>query len=333
MQKVNRAAKAALVLVFLVIIAGSVVRTTGSGMGCPDWPKCFGYYIPPVKTDQVVWHANTTYKKGQFILHNDALYKAKQNFTSADVYEADQWEKYTRHDYAIFNPTHTWIEYINRLLGALSGIPVLLMFVFSLFIIRKKPLVTALAAGTLFLLGYVAWLGKLVVDGNLVPNQITQHMFGSMAIVFLLLAVIAVTTGKPRVEVSKTMRIVLFVGFIVLLTQVLLGTQVREQIDEIAKQTANRKTWIDLLDAKVLIHRSGSLLILLIISWLYWRNFSRDYNLFAIKSLFALVLLEIVVGIVLYYIHVPAFAQPIHLLLSTLMFAYWSWAILRTKME
>ena len=73
------------VLVYLVIAAGATVRMTGSGMGCPDWPKCFGYIIPPTDRSQLDWKKKHNYKKGEIIIVNESLYVAVNDFTSTKI--------------------------------------------------------------------------------------------------------------------------------------------------------------------------------------------------------------------------------------------------------
>ena len=132
MNKIYNLALASIIIVYLVIFAGAIVRMTGSGMGCPDWPKCFGYLIPPTERSQLDWKPNSSFNKNQIIIIEEELYYALEDFTSDKIIDLNNWGKYTKHNYAKFNAYHTWIEYINRLIGAIAGISVLLLFLYSL---------------------------------------------------------------------------------------------------------------------------------------------------------------------------------------------------------
>lgn len=42
------------IMTFLLIVIGGVVRVTESGLGCPDWPLCYGKLIPPMRMDSIL---------------------------------------------------------------------------------------------------------------------------------------------------------------------------------------------------------------------------------------------------------------------------------------
>lgn len=175
------------ILVLLVIFAGSMVRMTGSGMGCPDWPKCFGYLIPPTTEKDVFWKSNFNYKKGVMILRNEKFYSAKIDFLSSNEFMSSNWLEYTKHDYNEFSVMNTWFEFINRFIGAIAGLSTLIMFLFSFNFLKTKPGITIMSFIVVLSMLFQAWLGKLVVDSNLSPYKITVHML--MAIVILSLII------------------------------------------------------------------------------------------------------------------------------------------------
>ena len=172
----RKSVKISLIIVYLVIAAGAIVRMTGSGMGCPDWPKCFGYWIPPTERAQLDWKPDHQYRKGQVIILEEELRVAREDFVSTTTYEVNNWDEYTQHDYALFNAYHTWIEYLNRLLGALAGLAVLVMTVLSFWSWRKNITYPMISTLILLGMGFQAWLGKTVVDSNLTPFRISIHM-------------------------------------------------------------------------------------------------------------------------------------------------------------
>ena len=54
----RKVAYAALLFLWLIILTGAGVRLTGSGLGCPDWPKCYGGYVAPAKLHAWIEYGN-----------------------------------------------------------------------------------------------------------------------------------------------------------------------------------------------------------------------------------------------------------------------------------
>mgnify|MGYP001807546694 FL=1 len=188
--------KLSLVLVLFVILAGSLVRMTGSGMGCPDWPKCFGYLIPPTNIEKITWKPNEPYNKGVMILHDNKFFNSKKKFISESSFESINWIPYTKHDYTKFDPLNTWFEFVNRLIGAIAGFSTLIMFFLSTYEFKRNKNLTFLSGLVVLSMGFQAWLGKLVVDSNLSPYKISIHMLMAIVIVCLIIYIIKKADAK-----------------------------------------------------------------------------------------------------------------------------------------
>ena len=321
----RKSVKISLILVYIVIIAGAVVRMTGSGMGCPDWPKCFGYYIPPTEKSELEFQPDREYKKGQAIIVNESLKVAANDFTSEDSFKESDWEDYEKHDYAIFNPTHTWVEYINRLAGALAGLAVLIMALLSLKKIRFRKRIPILSCLCVFLMGFQAWLGATVVYSVLAPAKITIHMVMALVIVGVLIYLLKVSSEKETNQfTTRTFQNLLIVAVILTLIQVIMGTQVRQFVDEQVRKFGydSESMWLSDPNLTFYIHRSFSIIVLAINAFLWWKNRKLNLNLNRINAVMALILLEVATGVAMYNFDFPFLSQPLHLVIASLLFGY-----------
>jgi cytochrome c oxidase assembly protein subunit 15 len=309
--------------VYLIFLAGSIVRMTGSGMGCPDWPKCFGYMIPPTSEEQLTWQPNTAYEKGMIIIKNDALFVSEKDISSTTEFNKNNWSNYTKHDYAKFNKYHTWTEYINRLVTVLAGFPLLLMVIFSIPFWRENKTITLLSFGVLFLFLFEAWLGKTVVDNNLKPTRITAHMLAGLVIIAFLLKLLFIISKKKISMKSNTLfHKLLIVSIVFSLIQIAMGTQVRQFIDEQVKLFGFENKNYSLLNPsfKFYFHRSFTIAIVLVNFGLFYLNQIKKLGYQLVNWILFLIFLETITGILMYYVEFPMGTQAIHLLAGALLF-------------
>lgn len=331
LKRFNKLAKISLVCIYLIIIAGAVVRMTGSGMGCPDWPKCFGYYIPPTDISGIQFKTNHEYKKGHVIQIDEIFYYAKEDFTSSGEININDWKKNTTHSYNSFNATHTWIEYINRLFTALAGIPILLLFFVSFKLWKNKKNLTITSILILLAMGFEAWLGKTVVDSNLLPYKITIHMMGSFIIIALLIYCVYKSQENIIRDSSKSFKYLLGISLALTFIQVFLGTQVRQFIDEqVINIGYQKELWLTKPNTEFYIHRTLSILVVVINAWLFYINKKQQINSPILKFILAVVGLEVLTGILMYYFDFPFTTQPLHLVLSAILFGLQFYLILNT---
>ena len=295
---------------------------TGSGMGCPDWPKCFGYLIPPTERSQLDWKPNSSFNKNQIIIIEEELYYALEDFTSDKIIDLNNWGKYTKHNYAKFNAYHTWIEYINRLIGAIAGISVLLLFLYSLRYLKKSFTVPLLSFLSLIAILFQAWLGKIVVDSNLSANTITIHMLMAVLLLFILFAILSIVSKKSKLKrLPKNISISIKSSIIILLIQILTGTEVRKFIDikmEFYNYTQKYK-WFEEIPDMFYIHRSFSWIIILLNLYVLYLLRKTKFRSIIINSVMLLIFVQIFTGIIMYYLDFPFSSQPLHLLLSTII--------------
>jgi len=297
-QSFRRLATLTVIAVYFLILVGGIVRASGAGMGCPDWPTCFGRWVPPTEESQL---------------------------------PADYHQRYIGYGNTQFNPIKTWTEYLNRLTGASIGVLIFLTAWRSRIYLKGDKMVFFLAVAVFVLVGFQGWLGSTVVASNLKPVIITLHMMLALFIVALLIYILARSQKDFWNEwdvslLPKKFTTVLAVAMVMTLLQVMMGTQVREAVDLIANEHAyiDRQYWRNDFPVIFYVHRSFSSLILFTNAWLAWKiakQFNKNFLVYKVALLLmTLIVIAIMMGISLDRLGMPPVAQPIHLLMANLIF-------------
>lgn len=310
----QKLALTAFIAVELLIFVGAIVRVTGSGLGCPDWPFCYGCWTPPTKAQDIDF---SKIDLDKFRAKAARLGRDPSTITPESLR-------------ASFDPVATWVEYLNRLTSLPVGLSVVALFVASIGQFRQnRPtvfLASAVAVGLVFI---NAWLGARVVFSALKPGIITLHM--AMAILLQCVLVYTAWRGSSapwrltmKSEVAVLIRRLGLLLFCLVIIEGIMGSQVREMTDRLAMvhAGASRQSWtLELEHSTVyLVHRSFSWLILGVAFWFGWKLKNAHERLHLLEScIVSLVVCQMLLGVVLAQAGVFRVAQILHIGLSSLL--------------
>ena len=300
LQRYRRMAWITIAAVYFLILVGATVRASGAGMGCPDWPTCFGQWIPPTSEAQLPDNYQQIY---------------------AELGYAD-----TR-----FNVVKTWTEYSNRLIGVTIGVLIFLTALYSWTVREHDSSIFKASVAAFFMVGFQGWLGAQVVGSNLQPGIITLHMLAALALVATLLFAVAqarrgIMASQSVTGIAPQFQKWLYIVLGLTVLQVAMGTQVREMTDFISRAQGEelRSSWIEAMPWFFYVHRSFSAVVLFSNLWLArmlvvslgWQHTLTRLTL----AMIAVICTAVASGATLGHLGMPALVQPTHLLAASLLF-------------
>lgn len=312
--------------VFLLFLLGALVRATGSGMGCPDWPKCFGLYAPPTcecqlpKNYEQVFLEKRHKKVAKFL-------KTLRTFglnEKADLIEKDK-NLYIQEK---FDPTKAWIEYINRLFGVLAGLFAVIFIALSFLNKSLKNTRFWVSLGFVMLI-LNAWLGSIVVTTNLLPGIVSFHFLLSFLCLFGF--IVAIQKASPILSLHfQESKQIWFWLWIVIFAEVILGTWSREQVDMLRANSnlflngdSNEVLNIKGMDLLFVVHRYVPVILLLFALLKYYKSrvlVTLYKNHWFWIALFCAV--QICLGVVHIIFVVPKWTQISHVVLGSGLLTY-----------
>lgn len=299
LKRFRRMVLLTLLLTLLLIFVGGFVRATGSGLGCPDWPRCWGCWWPP-----------STLEKVDLPAVLEEFREKHPELTEDDLV-------------ALFNPAHLWIEYLNRLLGVVVGLSIFVTLLVSLRIRRDHPWLFRGTFAAFLLVGFQGWLGGVVVKSKLMPGMITLHLVCAILLFCLLIAIamgacsrwpsLALPSGHHR-----RVRNCVLLFFLLSAIQVVLGAQAREAIDHVVHEDPQlpRGSWIEAAGSAFKLHRSFAWSLVAVSAWTALcivQSRIRGWRFWVPMVAVGMVALQVLTGWTLSHYGLPPGSQVIHL--------------------
>ena len=177
----------ATLLTLIVVVMGAYTRLSDAGLGCPDWPGCYGHLLGIPETSAEIDQAN-------------------QAFPEREVESAKAWK-----------------EMIHRYLAEGLGLLILILAFVAIKNRKDKNQALWLPIALVGLVIFQGLLGMWTVTLLLKPVIVMLHLLGGLSILALLWWLVLQSSSQPTAVTQNTLTPILVIGLLLLVVQILLG--------------------------------------------------------------------------------------------------------------